>query len=374
MASMAVSDNSITIVKGLHLDHYDYSKHTVIEVPQKAKPQDNDAISDVIISENCEYLALITSTSKQLLVYNLPLPETCKSFVLPRSASKIRFSSDNEHILVADKSGDALIYNIKDDGTGTKLLGHLSLLLDILQTNDEKFIITCDRDEKIRVSCYPNTYNIQTYCLGHKEFVNHIELLPHDDNYLTSTSGDGLIKCWNYVMGAVCHSIDTFADINDAELKEKFTQAMDSEGVEVNTLPIVHFTVTRFNETSSLLAVAVHTCNKLLVYKLETVNYILNHKLIDKLAMERFPAAVKFYKHNLYVYDEVESIVSIFKPSNDDPISFKLDSKVKMFENTAFNADVNENSHDAIKVLYKRKFDNVQEYQERKKQRLEKNQ
>lgn len=32
-------------------------------------------------------------------------------------------------------------------------------------------VITCDRDEKIRVSRYPNAYNIETFCLGHTEWV-----------------------------------------------------------------------------------------------------------------------------------------------------------------------------------------------------------
>lgn len=36
-------------------------------------------------------------------------------------------------------------------------------------TKDQKFLITADRDEKIRISHFPNAYNIETFCLGHKE-------------------------------------------------------------------------------------------------------------------------------------------------------------------------------------------------------------
>jgi len=32
---------------------------------------------------------------------------------------------------------------------------------------DDRCVITSDRDEKIRVSAFPDAYNIHSYCLGH---------------------------------------------------------------------------------------------------------------------------------------------------------------------------------------------------------------
>lgn len=374
MSTMVVCDDYIAVAKGLHIDYYDYSStnHTTIDVPQSSKPQEKDAIHDMTLSDNSQHLAIITSISKQLIVYNVPNFEKFTTFLLPRSASKIRFTANDEQILVADKSGDVLIYSMKDDDKGTKLLGHLSLLLDVLQTNDGKFIISSDRDEKIRVSCYPNTYNIQTFCLGHKEFVNHIELLPNNDKYLTSTSGDGFVKCWNYMLGKLCYSIDTFKDVNDEQLKEDFSNAMDSEGVEVYTLPIVHYSVTKLNDTSNILAVVVHSYNKLLLYQLNIMDNEFSHSLLHKLSLDKFPTAIKFHNLNLFLYDDINCEVSVFKILNEkEKIESSLDKKICMFKNKIFNV-AKENGHDSIKVLYKRKFDNVQEYQERKRQRLEK--
>ncbi len=54
-------------------------------------------------------------------------------------------------------------------------------------SSDEKYLFTSDRDEKIRISHYPNTYNIHSYLLAHKEFVSQIEFM--DENYLLSASG-----------------------------------------------------------------------------------------------------------------------------------------------------------------------------------------
>jgi tRNA (guanine-N(7)-)-methyltransferase subunit TRM82 len=55
-------------------------------------------------------------------------------------------------------------YNPSD---GTLVLGHASLLTAMALTQDEKYIITADRDEHIRVSHYPEGYDIERFCLGH---------------------------------------------------------------------------------------------------------------------------------------------------------------------------------------------------------------
>ena len=73
------------------------------------------------------------------------------------------------------------------------------MLLDIKLSKCGKFIITCDRDEKIRISHYPNAYNIHNFCLGHTDFVTSISL--YQDNYLISGSGDGTLRLWNYLKG-----------------------------------------------------------------------------------------------------------------------------------------------------------------------------
>lgn len=88
----------------------------------------------------------------------------------------------------------------ESDATGSgeeakqPLLGHLSMLLDLKLTPDRRHVLTCDRDEKIRVSNFPNAYNIHGYCLGHTEFVSSLALVPGCNNRVLSSSGDGTIK------------------------------------------------------------------------------------------------------------------------------------------------------------------------------------
>lgn len=375
MSCLSVTDKYIAIAKNLQIDLYDNVNHNIIDVSTPSKLQENDHLTDITISADSKYVAAITSISKQLVLYELPISKSPKLFSLPRSASKIRFTVDNCYILVADKSGDVLIYDLNKEDTGTKLLGHLSLLLDILQTNDGKFIITSDRDEKIKVSSYPNTYSIQTYCLGHKEFVNHIELLPHDNKLLISSSGDGTLKIWTYTDGKAYYTINTYINIEDDQLKNNFTKKMDDEGIEVDTLPIVHLAVTKLNEDTSLLAATVHTYNTILIYSLTNTDNKFSYKLETKLPLSSFPTAIQFNNSTLLIYNDSECNVNFYEYQlSNDSVSFQNTKTENVFENvTNDQSNGVENHFESMKLLYKRKFDNVQEYLERKKQRLEKN-
>lgn len=374
MSCLITSGNFVAMTKGQHIDFYNNIDHSIITISPLNNLQENDNITDITLSSDCKYFAVITSTSKRLITYEVSTLTEQKSFTLPRTASKIRFTVDNLHILIADKSGDVLIYDVKGKEGGKKLLGHLSLLLDVLQTPDKNYIITTDRDEKIKVTCYPNTYNIETYCLGHKEFVNHIEILPHNNKFLTSTSGDGTIKIWDYTKGNICYTIDTYEDVNNNDLKEYFVKLMDKEGVEVTTLPIVHYTITKINESTSLLAVTVHSFNVLLLYTLYTVDGEFRHK-VEKVNMQNFPAGIQFHDFFFFIYDNIDSNLTkyIVKINHNKSVDLEFVNKTSIFENLSNGVSNNiSNNFESIKVLYKRKFDNVQEYQERKKQRLEK--
>jgi len=75
------------------------------------------------------------------------------------------------------------------------------MLLDVTMSDCGRYIITCDRDEKIRVSRYPNAYSINNFCLGHAEFVSGISICPHRSSLLISASGDGTIRVWDFLTG-----------------------------------------------------------------------------------------------------------------------------------------------------------------------------
>lgn len=374
MSFLSVTDKYVAVSKGLIVDLYDYTNHILIEVQSTAE---NDQISGIIISPDNKYLAVTINVAKQLLVYDLPASKNYKVFDLPRSSSKMRFTSTNSHIILADKSGDVLSFdiNVQDPANpskGEKILGHLSLILDLLHSSNGKYVISSDRDEKIKVSCYPNTYEIQTYCLGHKEFVNHIEELPHNAKYLLSSAGDGLVKIWYYIEGKNCYTIDTFTDVDNTGLRDNFKDKMDPE-VPIETLPIIHLTVTKLNDKCSILAVSVHSYDMLLIYSLESSEGKISHKLETKLQMDKFPTDVQFHDSTLLVYNDNDCNITFYNMQyTNGTVSFDKSKVVKVFDGSSSSPCNIHNHFETIKLLFKRKFDNVQEYQERKKQRLEK--
>lgn len=84
------------------------------------------------------------------------------------------------------------------------LLGHVSMLTDVtfatrqVDGKTRGYIFTADRDEHIRISrAAPQSHIIEGFCLGHKEFVNKVCLVP-DTDLLVSGGGDDWVGVWDW--------------------------------------------------------------------------------------------------------------------------------------------------------------------------------
>lgn len=161
-------------------------------------------VQNIALSHQRLLLAVTTNGQKALMLYSLRPEQGKLSFVagLKKNSTALDFSRDDKLLLIADKAGDCYLCNcenIQSTMVIKHLLGHMNIVYDVLWSPDCKFIVTCDRDDKIRVTHYPEAYDIQSYCLGHKEFVSSICWL--NDKILLSVSGDQTMRLWNYVDG-----------------------------------------------------------------------------------------------------------------------------------------------------------------------------
>lgn len=320
-----------------------------------AKPAVNESrnIISLEFSKCGQYIAVATE-NKWVIVYDRNF-KIVKRFIINRTASKVCFTPNND-ILVADKSGDVYLYEKNTDKNGNLLLGHRSVILDLILSNCGKYIITCDRDEKIRVSHYPNCYNIVSYCLGHSEFVTKIKMW--NDNILVSASGDGTVRFWHFKEGTEINLLDTNAYVNDKEILEKFASRF--EKTEISALPVSDLDIHRGEE--NYLAVSICGCDLIQLYKVNSEN--LSCMYLTKLDINK---SFRFsLSNNLYIFTNK---LLAFSYLNSDFVNLNLDSLDNF--NEKYKSVIKSSDDNSINLLYKRKFDNVQEYLERKKQRTE---
>ena len=113
------------------------------------------------------------------------------------------------------------------------LLGHVSLLTDVTIASAEisgkprQFILTADRDEHVRVSRYPQAHVIHGYCLGFREFVSRICVIPWKPQLLVAGSGEPSLKVFDWKGGKLVSQV-TF----DRELGEVLQMAMKGSDSE----------------------------------------------------------------------------------------------------------------------------------------------
>lgn len=325
----------------------------------------------VAISSNNLLLAIQTP-EKKLFVFKIQNWDIIYERQLARGASKIIFTPDNNNVIVGDKTGDVFLYELYSDKKELLLLGHLSIVLDILMTDDSKHIITCDRDEKIRVSNYPNCYNIESYCLGHEQFVTNVQLLPHNKKLLISCSGDGTLRLWDYLQGSVK---------NIYEFKNEKDDATESQ----NQLKC--FTSAKLTDTTSIVCVTIFKSNTLHVLLVKNETF----EIINSVNLGYEPVHLQLCCYTSQSNDfengqeKEEMILWLVGPSElqvlkwdgaettfnnvtNSSILYTQNNLNKYFKELAIE---DSNVENVIYVLQKRKMDEITDYFERKKARIE---
>lgn len=150
------------------------------------------------------------------------------------------------------------------------LLGHVSLLTDLaiaeVEDNGGKrqFILTADRDEHIRVSRgVSQAHVIENYCLGHKDFVSKLCILPWQSNTLIAGSGEPSLKVYDWQRGLCLTDLiaidGTFGEIN---------HCINSSGQErpMNSLAVSGIWPISLDQRQGLILVALEGLPLLLSY------------------------------------------------------------------------------------------------------------
>ncbi|CAM0138871.1 hypothetical protein VKS41_006329 [Umbelopsis sp. WA50703] len=182
-------------------------------------------------------LLATTGEDKELRIWDTESWSEISNRSVPKRVNALHFTRDGKTIVEADKFGDVYCFpteipaddlsNKKDEQQKHKpIVGHVSMVTDMVLSADEKYVITADRDEHIRVSRYPNGYNIESFCMGHTDVVTNVRLVPWSPHHLVSAGGDCTLKLWDFVAGKELQSL------NYKTLIEKYVP----EGTDANSV------------------------------------------------------------------------------------------------------------------------------------------
>ena len=160
-----------------------------------------------------------TTSIYPTITYSLPKRARCLAFCSVPSASD---GNDCNVIVAGDLSGDAIAFPVPTSATPSDaksttrrlLLGHTASIItgmNVVPTQHKKqFILTADRDEKVRVSCFPETHVTHGYLLGHSSFISTMDAAlavgassSDEDSsqgraLCITGSGDGTVRLWDY--------------------------------------------------------------------------------------------------------------------------------------------------------------------------------
>jgi len=261
-------------------------------------------------------------------------------------------------------------------------LGHLSMLLDLRISLDSKYVITADRDEKIRVSSFPNSYNIHNYCLGHGDFVTSLGILS--DDLLLSGSGDGTVRVWRFLEGAevakreVCNDIEEeMIESANGDVEDKVEAIDDQEKNERRVAPPSQAAVVSvLCLRSSLFLVQVENFSGLLLYG-------LNFGMLKGKAGISLKQTISFSSCLLdYDFEPSSETLHILLKKDTSVVveTYKMDCSKLVKESVHSFSDLKQaDFFDSVKDfeksnlenLHKRWFDNVKDYMEKKESRQE---
>ncbi|KAJ3234730.1 WD repeat-containing protein 4 [Chytriomyces hyalinus] len=150
-------------------------------------------VRTIAISADASRVA-IAADARTLSVFDTHTWAQHAQILLPKRPTAVAFHGSD--LVVADKFGD--VHRLSVGGEKIKLLlGHCSFVTAMILDLDLGHVITSDRDEKIRISSFPDTFQIEGFCLGHTGFISAICKVPNRPREIVSGGGDGLLLFWN---------------------------------------------------------------------------------------------------------------------------------------------------------------------------------
>lgn len=145
-----------------------------------------------------------------------------------KRVSAVAISNEGQFVSFADKFGVVWVVELEGfheksamiDKKAAPILAHYCSIITSLDFSpDGQFIVSADRDFKIRVTAFPKrpldgAHEIQSFCLGHTEFVSCFTFVcsqEYPQGFLMSGGGDSTVRLWDFASGSLLDTCEVGA-------------------------------------------------------------------------------------------------------------------------------------------------------------------
>jgi tRNA (guanine-N(7)-)-methyltransferase subunit TRM82 len=97
-------------------------------------------------------------------------------------------------------TGDAWAFSVEEPGKKRLLLGHTASMLTGIKVLGNS-ILTSDRDEKIRITSFPDTTIIKGFLFGHEAYISSMDAADNAEEHpicASCSGGDCTVRIWNH--------------------------------------------------------------------------------------------------------------------------------------------------------------------------------
>ncbi|KAK2973733.1 hypothetical protein RJ640_019733 [Escallonia rubra] len=234
LISVHPAQHYVTVAVGSDLRVFNLQEGCSVSlVDESPEPLHKDSIRAIRFGANGK-LFVSAGDDKLVKIWSTDSWRCLYSVSSEKRVSAVAISNGGRFVCFADKFG--IVWVVELDGVhenqalvckkAEPLLAHYCSIITSLEFSpDEQYIVSADRDFKIRVTAFPKNpldgaHEIQSFCLAHTEFVSCLTFICCQDyplGLLVSGSGDSTVRLWDFTSGSLLHTCEVGAEAGIAQ-------------------------------------------------------------------------------------------------------------------------------------------------------------